>query len=54
MNNSQISDSIDLSVKCNGATNGQTHPLVYLTIDKKVGSIECPYCAKIFTLTQKD
>lgn len=53
MDNMQISDSSHLNVKCSGATNSQAHPLVYLTIDEKVGSIECPYCAKIFTLTAK-
>lgn len=35
-------------ISCDGGSGG--HPLVWLQIDPKTGSVECPYCDKQFIL----
>ncbi len=37
-----------LSVSCNGKNHLYDHPMVYLKIDVEIGSVQCPYCSKIF------
>jgi uncharacterized Zn-finger protein len=38
------------SVSCKGKEAPYDHPKVYLEIDSEIGSIDCPYCSKRFTL----
>ena len=35
-------------ISCDGGQGG--HPLVWLQIDPKTGTVECPYCDKLFIL----
>ena len=39
-----------LRVSCNGSEGALGHPRVWLTIDPKVGYVECGYCDKRFVL----
>ena len=38
----------ELSVSCSGYDEVSAHPKIYLHIDRKEGSITCPYCTKEF------
>lgn len=48
----EIVNSIDTSVSCCGKEPPYDHPKVYLEIDKEKKEIVCPYCSKIFILTE--
>ena len=39
-----------LRVACDGGEGALGHPRVWLTIDPKVGHVECGYCDKRFVL----
>ncbi|MGB3553556.1 MAG: zinc-finger domain-containing protein [Jannaschia sp.] len=39
-----------LRVSCDGGGAGHGHPRVWLTIDPRVGHVECGYCDKRFVL----
>lgn len=38
------------SVSCKGKEAPYDHPHLYLKIDSSIGSIDCPYCGKKFTI----
>ena len=39
-----------LRVACDGGEGALGHPRVWLTIDPKIGHVECGYCDKRFVL----
>jgi uncharacterized Zn-finger protein len=39
-----------LRVACDGGEGAMGHPRVWLTIDPKIGYVECGYCDKRFVL----
>ncbi len=36
-------------IACDGGTSS-SHPKVWLQIDPRVGSVECPYCGRVYVL----
>jgi uncharacterized Zn-finger protein len=46
----EIEKTNSTSVSCKGKEAPYDHPKVYLEINKEIGKIECPYCAKTFEL----
>lgn len=38
----------DVEIKCDGGKFG--HPRVFLHIDKASGTIQCPYCSRLYVL----
>jgi len=49
----EIINTKSANVKCCGKKAPYDHPMVYLEIDKDIGFINCPYCSKKFTLTER-
>ncbi|MEO0860291.1 MAG: zinc-finger domain-containing protein [Pseudomonadota bacterium] len=41
-------------IACDGGESALGHPRVWLSIDPKVGSVECGYCGKRFILAEDD
>lgn len=42
-----------LRVSCDGGGGALGHPRVWLSIDEKIGWVECGYCDKRFTLSER-
>jgi uncharacterized Zn-finger protein len=39
-------------VSCSGTDELTDHPTIYLEIDRELKEIACPYCNKLFKLTE--
>ncbi|WP_299650530.1 zinc-finger domain-containing protein [uncultured Jannaschia sp.] len=46
----EVEKVTSLRVACDGGEAGLGHPRVWLTIDPKIGHVDCGYCDKRFEL----
>lgn len=48
----EIEKTNSTSVSCKGKESPYDHPKVYLEINPELGKVACPYCGKIFEISQ--
>ena len=39
-----------MEIACDGDAGASSHPRVFLHIDKHSGTIQCPYCSRLYVL----
>jgi len=54
MNPSEIIETQDVEVSCDGGLWPLGHPRVYLHVDHGTGQIQCPYCSRLYVLKEHD
>jgi uncharacterized Zn-finger protein len=52
MEPTEIIETFETTVPCDGGKGPLGHPLVYLNLGKK-GYVDCPYCGRRFELVAK-
>jgi uncharacterized Zn-finger protein len=52
INKEDVAYTSKVKVSCAGTDELTDHPTIYLEIDKNKKEITCPYCSRLFKLTE--